>query len=81
MFASIPYGNLLLIHLKHYGINKKFDIKIIFDSVQYCFLVEIKYDYLFPSKFCYILEKRKDNDLTYHSKCRLGKSYKIGFRY
>lgn len=81
MFASIPYGNLLLIHLKHYGINKKVWYK---NNIRFCavfFFVEIKYVYLFPSKFFYILEKRKDNDLAYHSKCRLGKSYTIGFRY
>lgn len=80
MFASIPCGNLLLIHLKHYGINKNFHIKIIFDFVQYCFSLKLNMITYFPQRSS-ILEKRKDNDLTYHSKCRLGKSYKIGFRY
>lgn len=81
MFVFIFCGNVLLIYLKYYGINKKVWYK---NNIWFCvvlFFVEIKYVYLFFLKFFYILEKRKDNDLIYYFKCRLGKFYIIGFRY
>lgn len=67
--------------MKYYGMNNKFDIR---NNIWFCvmlFFVEIKYDYFFFLKVFYILEKRKDNDLIYYFKCRLGKFYIIGFRY
>lgn len=59
-------------------------IKVWYKNTRFCtisFFVEIKYDYFFPSNVYYIRKKEKIVIYTYHSKCRLGKSYKIAYKH